>query len=264
MSSEQYQPFPNTHWSLVRRAAGGAGRGAPTNDAHDTAEARRAALTALLTRYEPALKSYLRVVRRLGDEADDILQAFITDKLLEREMLRHADEGRGKFRTFLITSLNNFVASMYRSSGSAPRAVGGGGDTTTDAAVPLAADHAREPSPDEAVEADWARALVRNVLAAMKEKCLADGRLDVWTVFESRVLAEVLEDKDPVPYETLAEQLQLKSPTQAANLLVTGKRLYARLLRVAVSEYERGDRDIESEIADLRTILSRCAPRDPI
>jgi RNA polymerase sigma-70 factor (ECF subfamily) len=249
MSAESYQPFPNTHWSLVRRA----GAGETTS--------RRAALTTLLSRYEPALRSYLRVVRRFGDEADDILQAFIADNMLEREMLRHADEGRGKFRTFLLTSLNNFVTSLHRSGKSAPRAVGG--DTTTDSDVPLAADRGREPSPEDAFEADWARALVRDVLAAMKDKCLADGREDVWTVFESRVLAEIFEDRDPVPYETLAKQLQLKSPTQAANLLVTGKRLYAKLLRVAISEYERTDGEVEAEIADLQTVLSRCAPRDP-
>jgi RNA polymerase sigma-70 factor (ECF subfamily) len=251
MTAPQYHPFPNTHWSLVRRAAG---------DATGGTQARRIALDTLLARYEPALRSYLRVVRRFGDEADDILQAFIADTMLERELLRYADEGRGKFRTFLLTSLNNFVTSMHRSSGSAPRAVGG--DTTTDTDTPVAADRGREPSPDDAVQADWARALVHDVLAAMKEKCLSDGRGDVWTVFESRVLAEIFEDREPVPYETLAQQLQLKSPSQAANLLVTGKRLYARLLRIAVSEYERSDGEIEAEIADLHTVLSRCSPRD--
>jgi RNA polymerase sigma-70 factor (ECF subfamily) len=249
MASQHYHPFPNTHWSLVRRAGTG------------ETESRRIALATLLARYEPALRSYLRVVRRFDDDADDILQAFIADKMLEREMLRHADQGRGKFRTFLLTSLNNFVTSMRRSSAAAPRAAGG--DTTTGSDTPLDADRGREPSPDDAVQADWARALLRNVLAAMKEKCTADGREDVWTVFEGRVLAEIFEDREPVLYETLAVQLHLKSPSQAANILVTGKRLYARLLRIAVSEYERSDSEVEAEIADLQTVLSRCSPRDP-
>ena len=51
MRSAQFHPFPNTHWSLVRRAGG--------VDASDP-EARREALSRLLARYEPALKSYLR------------------------------------------------------------------------------------------------------------------------------------------------------------------------------------------------------------
>ena len=102
-TTEMYQPFPNTHWSLIRRAG-------QTGEAQFAA---RKALAVLLTRYESPLGcgATSRVVRRLGDDVDDVLQAFVADKLLEREMLRHADEGRGRFRTFLLTSLNNFVTS---------------------------------------------------------------------------------------------------------------------------------------------------------
>ena len=92
----------------------------------------------------------------------------------------------------------------------------------------------------------------------MKAKCLADGREDVWLVFEGRVLAEVFEDKEPISYETLAEKLGLRSPTQAANLLVTAVNgLYGRLLKVAVSEYERDEQHVEEELADLRASLGR-------
>jgi DNA-directed RNA polymerase specialized sigma24 family protein len=229
------------------RRAGAAATG--ENGAADGTQARRQALAVLLARYQPALKSYLCVVRRLGDDADDLLQAFVADKLLERDMLRHADEGRGKFRTFLLTSLNNFVTSWYRAAGNRVRAARRLEDVS---------DHrSNDASPAAEVEAAWARALVRDVVAAMREKCRADGREDVWLVFEGRVLAEVFEDKQPVPYEKLAEQLGLRSPMQAANLLVTAKRLYSRLLRVAVSEYERNESHIEEEIADLRASLAK-------
>src|SRR4051794_14531288 len=80
MSSMEYHPFPKTHWSLVRRAGG--------NEETDR-QARKAALAALLARYQPALRSYLRVVRRMpADAADDLLQDFIADKLLEQDLLR--------------------------------------------------------------------------------------------------------------------------------------------------------------------------------
>jgi tetratricopeptide (TPR) repeat protein len=233
-----YQPFPNTHWSLVQRA------GKPD------AAARRAALAVLLGRYQPALRSYLRVVKRLpADEADELLQAFIADQLLEHELIRRADQARGRFRTLLLTSLNNFAVSRGRAArrrAAEPLDAAGEG---------LAAD-AGGLSPDLVVEAAWARSLVHDVLQAMHQECTRTSRPDVWAVFEGRILAEVFGTGRVVPYEDLAAALQLESPSQAANLLVTAKRMYARLLRLAVGEYESDLGAIDAEIADLRRILA--------
>src|SRR5882724_10560596 len=97
------QPFPNTHWSLVRRAG------------LADASARREALGVLLARYEPALRLYIYATWEIPDEqAEDLLQAFIADQILERELCRMADESRGRFRSLLLTSLRNFAISRYR------------------------------------------------------------------------------------------------------------------------------------------------------
>jgi hypothetical protein len=222
-------------------------------------EARREALATLLSRYAPALRSYLRTVRRMSpDAADDLLQAFIADRLLASELIRSADAQRGQFRTLLLTSLNRFATTRYRaerlrSAGDLPE-----GDIGPDMT---------SPTPPAAVEAAWARALVHSVVDGMRAECLASGRADVWAVFEGRVLAEIFEDHQPIAYEELAARFGLKSPTQAANLLVTAKRMYARLLRAAVAEYEPDEARIDAEIADLRRILSLApgagSPRPP-
>ena len=246
MRSAQFHPFPNTHWSLVRRAGG--------VDASDP-EGRREALSRLLARYEPALKSYLRLVRRMpANEADELLQAFVTDRLLEHELVARADQKRGRFRSLLLTSLNNFAAGQRRAAKVREAA------TLEDEVV--AATGSLGATPEAAVQAEWARALVRNVILAMKEECRRTGREDVWRVFEGRILAEVFEDRPVVGYEELARSLKLKSPTQAANLLVTAKRMYARLLRLAVAEYEREEADIETELAELQRSLAGPAPRE--
>ena len=102
MSSKRYCPFPNTHWSLIRRAG-----------ATDQ-EARCAALAALLERYQPALVSYLVLVRRLPLQVvEDLLQAFLADKWLHDNFLRRADQRRSRFRSFVLTSLNHFVTSWH-------------------------------------------------------------------------------------------------------------------------------------------------------
>jgi DNA-directed RNA polymerase specialized sigma24 family protein len=229
-------PFPNTHWSLVVRA----GQGDP--------QARSAALQTLLERYLPALRSHLRLVKRQREqEVEELLQSFVADKMLEETFLKHADERRGRFRTFLLTCLNNFAVSRYRAAKLREN-------------EPLGEVESAETEnpPYAAVEAAWARALVRDVLRTMETECARTGRMDVWKIFEGRVLADIFGDGTVVPYEELAKRLHLESPMQAANLLVTAKRTYARLLRSAVAEYEREQADQEAEIAGLCEILARC------
>src|SRR4051812_38640775 len=88
--------FPMTQWSLVARA------GQPPAEA-------RAALDVLLRRYAPALRAHLLLDRRMsGDrsKAEDVLQGFVADKVLERNLIALADRERGRFRTFLLAALD--------------------------------------------------------------------------------------------------------------------------------------------------------------
>ncbi|MGN6366953.1 MAG: RNA polymerase sigma factor [Phycisphaerae bacterium] len=236
--STHYHPFPATHWSLVRRA------GSPQSDT------QREALATLLTRYLPALRSHLRFVRRIPpDRADDLLQSFISDKLLERQLLQHADEARGRFRTFLLTTLNNFITSHLRARKEIPAA-----NPQVQGLSPSALEH--DNTPHAEVEAAWARALLHDLLRTMKDECERTHRHDLWLVFEQRILLPLFDNRPPLDYETLARQLHLASPTQAANLLTTAKRTYARLLRLAIAEYEPNPANIEEELTHLHQILA--------
>ena len=106
MSAARYgeaERFPSTRWSLVARA----GQVDP--------EAKREALGQLLTRYLPALQAHL--VHRKGlseEEADDLVQEFVTSKILEKDLIARADQQLGKLRTFLLTALDRFVKNKLR------------------------------------------------------------------------------------------------------------------------------------------------------
>ena len=93
--------FPSTHWSAVERAAGGGGD--------------RAALAELLTRYLPAMKTFLVLDRRLDPHrSDDLLQGFVAELVLEKNLLSRADPARGRFRTFLLACLSRYVSTQRR------------------------------------------------------------------------------------------------------------------------------------------------------
>jgi RNA polymerase sigma-70 factor (ECF subfamily) len=238
---EQYVPFPPTHWSLVRRAG----------NADDAA--RREALGHLLERYLPALRSYLLYVRRLDqDAAEECVQAFVADTVLAKDLLRSADARRGKFRSLLLTSLNNFVISRHRAAGRHPKTVAG-----PDPDFPSPAPAAPGP-----FDVEWAKVIVHTVLAAMQDECERTGRRDVWEVFNARLVAVIFNNALPVGYDELATRIGLTSAHQAANLLVTGKRTYLRLLRSAVAEYEPDDDAIDAEISDLHRLLTAGKPQE--
>src|SRR5580658_3573374 len=98
-----YRPFPLTRWSLVVRAA-------------DTdAAIKRIALTELLEKYLPALRSYLVLSKHLdADRADDLIQSFLASKVLDEDLIERADQRRGKFRTYLLTALDRFLVNQHR------------------------------------------------------------------------------------------------------------------------------------------------------
>ena len=95
--------FPTTRWTLIGRASGTDGSTAPI------------AIAEIVHLYTPALRAHLRHLTR-GDEhrAEDLLQGFLTEKVLEQRLIGYADPSRGRFRTFLLTGLNRYVIDEYR------------------------------------------------------------------------------------------------------------------------------------------------------
>jgi len=73
------------------------------------------------------------------------------------------------------------------------------------------------------------------------------------------VLGPSLRQAAPVPHDQLAARLQLASAAEAANLLVTAKRMFARHLRAVVGEYEKSEHDVDEEIRALMSALSAAA-----
>ena len=159
--------------------------------------------------------------------------------------MRRADRERGRFRALLLTALHRYVISEIRRNRRGPA-------TITDPAG--VADSVCSPA--EAYEVAWARAVIGKTLARMKAAC-ANGRADLWGVFESRLVRPALHGAEVPPYASIVEQFGFQSPMQAANALTTGKRMFQRILREEVSEYAADDAEVDAEIAELLGILSR-------
>jgi DNA-directed RNA polymerase specialized sigma24 family protein len=234
--------FPSTPWDDIDLLVQGVG------------EHRRRALDDLLRTYVPAMQAFL--VRAMGvpaADAEDLLQGFITDKVLEQDMLAKATSERGKFRNLIRTALRNYVTAAWRRETAAKRHPGPSKLHGTDALEGHPHDSA---PPDEAFESAWARAVVAQACRRMKSACQKAERTDVWGVFDARIMEPLIHNVKPTSYEELVVRFGLASPAQASNLLTTAKRSFARALRAVVSEYAGEGADVEAEIEDLLAILS--------
>jgi hypothetical protein len=230
--------FPSTQWSLVDRATAG-----------DTA-ARRRALGDLLTRYLPALRAHLVLKKRIDRErADDLLQGFITNKVLEQGLIACADPDKGRFRALLVTSLNHYVIDVFRHQRGTPPAFS---LNDSDSEPPSG----QGDCPSDIFDVAWARELLSEVLGRMRAECEKSRRPDLWGIFECRILAPILDNAATMPYEKLVRRFGYCSPIQAANALVTAKRMFVRILRSVVGEYA-GETAVDAEIRDLQQILAR-------
>jgi hypothetical protein len=65
----------------------------------------------------------------------------------------------------------------------------------------------------------------------------------------------MIDGEKPESYDTLVTRLGLESPSQASNLLVTAKRMFARHLRAVVAETVADPDQVEEELRELKMCL---------
>lgn len=236
---------PATHWSLIARAQ------------DDRSSLRRPALEEIVRRYQPALRAHLLFRMRLDDAtADDVLQGFLTDKLLERRFTLVADPSKGRFRSLLVRSLENYAVDVLRRQRrTAAReslsslAQEGGEDGL-----------AISRSSGDVFSAAWARQLLLRALRDMRDECRSQNCEARWSLFERRILRPILENEAPPAYEILLAEFHFASPQQASNALVSAKRHFQRVLAQAIGEYSEGDEEIQAELTDLHAVLAAAGP----
>jgi RNA polymerase sigma-70 factor (ECF subfamily) len=238
--------FPTTRWTLLDQAARGNG------------DVRHRALADLLRLYVGPIRAFIIARRGVSpDQADDILQDFLSVKWLEQDLLSRAQRDKGRFRSYLLTALDHFISNWYRK-----RRVDRPGALAIGVAADSEAGGADEPAapggrPQDQFDLVWAQQVVQTAIERMRAECNTNGRQDVWAVFEARLLGPILGEAPPPAYAELVQRFGFQTPAQAQNLLVTAKRTFMRTLRAVILEYEGAESDVDAELRDLQEILAR-------
>ena len=166
--------------------------------------------------------------------AEDLIQSFLLNKVLEGKLISKASRERGRFRGFLCTALDRFVANEIRRERAKMRSPEK--SVTLDSGLGVADS---SPPVDASFDIAWARRLLADALESMRRECDRFNRADIWGVFEARV-RPMFGNAEPVPYEQLVERFGFRSPAQASNVLIGAKRMFERVLRGRWGNTKRG------------------------
>jgi RNA polymerase sigma-70 factor (ECF subfamily) len=236
--------FPATRWTLVARAGG------------DDQSAQPTAIAELARLYCPALKAHLLQTLHYDEHrAADLLQGFLADKMLGQHLIGRADPQRGRFRTFLLAALHRYVIDEHRRD-SARRRLPRGQMFDIDEHRDTLASRAPDDVPADAFDLAWARQVLGDVLSTMRRQCEQTSRPELWEVFEVRYLRPAVEGIEPEAHESIARRLKLGSAHQAANLLITARRMFTRMFKAVVSRYAATEEELRDELSDLWRIFA--------
>ena len=162
------------------------------------------------------------------DRAEDLLQGFVTCKIVERDCWPRRMPARGRFRSFLLKSLEHYVIDELR------RAAGRGEARADEETCEV-------PSPPTAdvFEVEWARQLLQEALRRMRRSAKRKAARTYGSFSNAGWLAPALHGCPPPPYLELVARFGFRSAEQASNALVTAKRQFERNLGAVIAETER-------------------------
>jgi len=242
MNSEErpvHRLFATTRWSVIRQA------GDLVSPAADHAREQLCRL------YWPALYAWLRRDGHSPADAEDLVQGFLA-QFIDRNDFASAQTERGRFRSYLLSSLRNYVISARRHDDAAKR---GGGN----AHVPLEELRVEElagagATPDltaqQAFDRRWLGALLAEALRRLEVDYAAAGQGDRFAALKPWLVA----DPPDGAYEPLAEKLGVARTTIAtwvSRLRVRYRELVHEQIRDTVSSQE----EFEQELRDLLGVL---------
>jgi RNA polymerase sigma factor (sigma-70 family) len=229
--------FHTTRWSGVLLSA------------QSQAPGSKQAFADLCKLYWYPLYAFIRHRGHSPEDAEDLVQSFFLH-LVEHKTLRRVDRSKGKFRSFLLASLQKFLSDAADRARCLKR---GGRAEFVRLDLTGAEDRYRlgpvdELSPEKIFDARWAMALVGEALNRLNREYAARGKAATFQALRS--FLDPVNPKSLPSYEEAAAQLQV-SVGSVKTLIHRLRKQYTAFVREEVSHTVSESADIDSEIHQL-------------
>jgi RNA polymerase sigma factor (sigma-70 family) len=238
--------FATTRWSVVLASAGSQGE----------EQKAREAVNQLCESYWRPVFAFICRHGHSTTDAQDLAQDFFV-MVLEGNLLKLADPHRGRFRTLLLKSLQNFLRESARTNQARKR--GGKVDFISwDDWMAAAPSRLSIPpmalescSPERLFDLRWAATVTEHALRRLREECEAKGRLRVFDALSPCLGAERMD----VSYSNIAATLGIEE-AMVKKLLHRLRQRYRELLRSEVADTVADPAEIDEEIRHLCGVLA--------
>ena len=239
--------FASTHWSVIVAATNGEAE----------PEKARSALAQLCQTYWTPLYAFVRRRGYSVHDAQDLTQSFFAH-LIEQELYARTERAKGRFRSFLLAALKNFLADEYTHAHRLKR--GGNAEflpldeVQAEAAETVFLMHSENGAvpEDRLFERSWAQALVSASLARLATEYGSEGKRGLFQQLKIFLTGSI----DPLPsYHELAARMQLPASTLRSH--VTRLRMrYRQHLRSEVRQTVQTDTEVDGELHELFRVLA--------
>jgi len=232
--------FHTTSWTLILAASS------------DPTSSSRQALATLCQSYWNPVYAFVRRNGHDPVEAQDLTQEFFA-RLIEKNYLEAADQKRGRFRSFLLTSVKHFLANEWDRARAAKR---GGGEPS----VPIDQAEAErwyiratknEETPESLFERRWALSLLDRVMRRLKSEYTSSGKSEL---FEGLVVF-LNRGSDTIRYQELAARTGMSEGSLRTSVYRLKQR-YRDLLHAEIAETVETPELVDDEIRFLLATLS--------
>ena len=230
--------FVTTRWSLILSGSGSKGKEQET----------RSALAELCRIYWRPIFAFICQRGYSSHDAEDLTQDFFVI-ILEGNWLQNADPSRGRFRSLLLKSLQNFLNDAADRIHARKR----GGDVSfiswdawvseVPSQLSMSTQRLDSLPPERLFDVRWAATVVERALRRLREECERQGRQRVFDVLSVYLTVE----RDDVSCASLATTLGITQST-VKKLLYRMRQRYRWLLRDEVAQTVENPADIEDEL----------------
>ena len=237
---------PTTRWTMIAALAG------------NSAERQRA-LEHLGRGYWPAIYSFARLKGHSPPEAEDLTQSFLLS-LVEGENFEGLSADKGRFRSWLLAALSNFLRKDWRDKRRLKRG-GGAPQFSIDRDLGeawLEASAADDASPDRVFDQRWAAGLLDGALRQLAASYEGEGRSDV-----ARVIAPIIAGIDA--RKTYAEAAAELGMTEGAarGAAFRMRRRLRTLIREEIAATVASPDQVDAELEHLFALFSN-GPNHPL
>ena len=226
--------FETTRWSEVLQAA----------QSHVQGGAE--ALARLCERYWPSLYAFARYRGNAPEDAQDLVQGFF-EHLIESRALATVDQGKGRFRSFLLASFQNFIAMEQRHAKAEKR--GGRADLVwidwQKAEDPSAFEPKDRLTPETLYDARCALELLGRATLRLEQEQAMQGNAEAFRTLRAFLGNEGT--RAELSYEAAARALNVGLPT-VRTMIYRLRRRQAHLLREEVAQTVLDAKDVADEV----------------